>query len=339
MKKPITIFSNFIILLTLLVLIAISVAPALVGFSFHSIISGSMEPEIMTGGLIGLRAIQPEKIRVDDVICFEVEDDRRPICHRVIEIISLNETQYVFQTKGDALATKDNWLVKPEHVLGKVAFDFPFLGYFSSFLKTAWGFSFFVVIPAATIVILELKEYFSPKRPRVRRAQERRKTFLTPANSFVQVGIVITVLIWLTVAGTTQERRLDSFTLNDVQNSEYFRIIKNEGRLPLVICLASSDGAVAFSEAHFWLAPGEEKRVEMHSPNPASLVITRGFLPTLPEGMLFALFSWSIPLSAFAAVFLPMFPILALGWFLLGGVYSVRHDHRERARQMKGRLI
>ena len=338
MKKTVTLISNVLLFMALFVLIVVGLLPSQIGFSFHSIISGSMEPALKTGSVIGLKAANAADIVVDDIICFETDDKSAPVCHRVVEEVLKDGVVY-FRTKGDAVEERDDWLVRPENILGKVVFHLPGMGYFSAFLKTLPGFIVFIALPALVIMLIELKDYMVPKRARVRRAEERRKTFLTPANSFLQVGLVLIVLVWLTVTGTTQKRQLDTYTKVENNPPTYARVIKNEGRLPLIICLFSEYSSLSFSEDYFWLSPGEEKRVEMHSDRPDAMIVTRGFLPTLPASYIYELFTWSVPLSSFAAAFIPIFPILALGWVLLGGFYSSRSDHRERARQMKGRLI
>ena len=338
MKKTVTLISNGLLFLALFVLIVVGLLPSQIGFSFHSIISGSMEPALKTGSVIGLKSANADEIVMDDVICFETDDKSAPVCHRVVGQVIQDGIPY-FQTKGDAVDEMDDWLVKPENILGKVVFHLPGMGYFSAFLKTLPGFAVFIALPALVIILIEFKDFMFPKRARVRRAEERRKTFLTPANSFLQVGLVLIVLVWLTVTGTTQKRRLDSYTKVNDNPTTFARVIKNEGRLPLIICLRSENAVLDFSENYFWLAPGEEKRVEMYSDRPDIMVVTRGFLPTLPADYIYKLFEWSIPLSSFAAAFIPIFPFLMLGWILLGGSYSTRSDHRERARQMKGRLI
>jgi len=342
MKKIINAMGNLLLGAGLVLLIAVSLAPTQLGFSFHSIISSSMDPALKAGGLIGLKTIDPKTINVDDIICFETEDESVPVCHRVINIIQTSQgTGY--QTKGDAVEDMDSWIVSPDRVLGRVVFHLPGIGLLSSLLQTPLGFTLSIVVPAIIIILLEIIKFFSHSRARVRRAQERRKTILTPANTFAQIGLAMIGLIWLTVAGNTQRRPVDSFkeqiNTADRQIVERSRIIYNEGKLPLVICTLSDDKSIEMSEYYFYLKPGEQKKVDISGGSPDSIIITRGFLPLLPGHTLYKLFLWSVPLSAPASAAIPIFPFILIGWFLLGGIYSSRADHRERARQMKGRLI
>ncbi len=342
MRYVLNTLGNILLALGLFLVLALTIAPSSLGISINTIISSSMEPALMAGGVILLEGVSAPEVALEDIICFTTEDSDVPVCHRVIRI-NEGEEGRTFNTKGDALEEEDRWTVRSEDLIGRVTFHIAGVGYLSGWVRSELGFYSLIVLPAVLVGLLEAVRIFRPARARVRRAEERRKTFLTPANNILQIGFVVMAMLWLTVVGNTQERAYHSFEilregteqLPEVRN----RIIKNEGRLPLVICLHATDDQVSFSSDYFWLPPGEERLISMTGGDASTVVTTRGFLPTLPPTWLYSMYQTSIPLSAIIAAMFPLAPFLIAAWFIFGGVYSPREDHRERARQMKGRLI
>ena len=342
MRYTLNMLGNLLLAFGLVFILIIVISPSSLSYSINTIISSSMEPVMKAGGLILLKKIDASEVLADDIICFNVEDNDIPVCHRVIEIIEDQDGQG-FITKGDALEEKDRWIVRPEGVIGRVVTHVAYLGYLSSQIRSPLGYGLLIVTPAVLLVGIEVYEFVRPKTARVRRAEERRKVFLTPASNFLQIGIVVIVILWLTVISNTQAREYGSFpvleeTAQDMPETRS-RIIRNEGRLPLVICFRSDDQGVQFSQEYIWLPVGEEHEVTMTGGREDALITTRGFIPTLPPKWLYNLYMENILLSGVISAVFPLLPLIMLGWFLLGGVYSPREDHRERARQMKGRLI
>lgn len=100
------------------------------------VVSGSMEPAIMTGSLAFIDK-KAHQIAEGDVISFRSGDAL--VTHRVVEI-----TDEGYRTKGDNNKVEDVGIVEEENVEGKVAFNVPGLGYF---LKV-------IALPAGTIATL-----------------------------------------------------------------------------------------------------------------------------------------------------------------------------------------
>ncbi|MDI9643970.1 MAG: signal peptidase I [Candidatus Verstraetearchaeota archaeon] len=137
--------------------------------------SGSMEPNIPTGSLIFVQAVDPEKIvaggsPVGDVVIYVqngtvVRDyflfasyDPLPISHRVINKTLINGTYY-FLTKGDANIYPDqnpwdpeSW-VPEDRILGKVTFSIPYLGYPFLWFKNLWLMSIALIIIIVLILL------------------------------------------------------------------------------------------------------------------------------------------------------------------------------------------
>jgi signal peptidase I len=129
----------------------------LTSLKLASVVSGSMEPAIMTGAKIGIAEVDPASVRIGDIIGFSVPGIDTPVCHRVTEIVE-TETGYGFITKGDANASPDAWVVRPQDVIGKVYFSTSFLLPVSRFVRSPAGFVFFIGLPALILCVLLVKE-------------------------------------------------------------------------------------------------------------------------------------------------------------------------------------
>ncbi|MBC7120190.1 MAG: signal peptidase I [Candidatus Methanosuratus sp.] len=136
--------------------------------------SGSMEPNIPTGSLIFVRAVDPSEIvagppPVGDIVVYiqqgtEITDyfifttyDPLPISHRVIDKTQVGGTYY-FLTKGDANSYPDqspsnplSW-VPEDRIVGKVVFSVPYLGYPFLF-KNTWIVSIVLLIIIVLIAL------------------------------------------------------------------------------------------------------------------------------------------------------------------------------------------
>lgn len=94
-------------------------------FTALAIGSPSMSKAINKGDIIVIDK-KDKNIKVGDVIAFQ--EQGRVIVHRVISI-NENEKSQMYQTKGDANATKDNWKVSDRAVVGKVKLRVRWLGW------------------------------------------------------------------------------------------------------------------------------------------------------------------------------------------------------------------
>jgi signal peptidase len=118
---------------------------------YEPVFSGSMEPAIPVGGIVVIKPVDPETLKIGDIICFKLTEPTS-ITHRIINI-----TDQGFITKGDANEDPDQWIVKKENVIGKVILTVPFVGYLGYFVRTPIGFILLIIIPASIIIILEIR--------------------------------------------------------------------------------------------------------------------------------------------------------------------------------------
>lgn len=338
MEKLIKILSNTVLAVSVLLLLAALVAPSLLGLKLDSILSGSMEPYLSTGDMIAMVKIAPEDVQVGDVIGFNVEGMDTPVCHRVYEVVDI-EQGGGFITKGDANEAPDSWVVKPENLIGRVVFYLPAVGYIAKFIKTPYGFALLLGLPATIILAMELKGLFGTKTVKRGRPKLRQKPSQPPLYLPILGGLVLIGVLWAMMAGGTQEKTLGSFAQRSEEVNQPLyasqRNMQNKGMLPMVICLFSEDKTVSFSENYFRLSPGRQKEITISGNSETSIIKTGWLFPLLPQEALYQLFAWNsrfAPLVAAAAWILPlaMIALLALKAF------PARPKFASRAKYVKG---
>lgn len=115
--------------------------------------SDSMAPSIAAGSVVLVSDVPAADIMEGDVITYQRGGDQ-PITHRVVEI--RDDGQFV--TKGDANEDSDPQPVPTDAVLGEVTFHVPLIGYVIAFAGTDLGLIMLVVIPAALLLVLEVRD-------------------------------------------------------------------------------------------------------------------------------------------------------------------------------------
>ncbi|MBT8224905.1 MAG: signal peptidase I [Dactylosporangium sp.] len=115
---------------------AMYVMPALLGWQFSTVLSGSMEPTLHVGALAVIVPVEAEAVAEGDVITFF--DGTRRVTHRVIEVRGAEGTRS-FATKGDANNAPDAAAVAASSVIGKVRGNIPYVGELALNLRTPVG--------------------------------------------------------------------------------------------------------------------------------------------------------------------------------------------------------
>lgn len=100
-------------------------APAM-GHPVLIIRSASMSPAIPVGAAVLLDSGSTD-LRTGDVVALQL-DNGAVFAHRVTRLVSLGGVPYV-ETKGDANPAVDPALTPLDHVIGRVSFTLPFVGF------------------------------------------------------------------------------------------------------------------------------------------------------------------------------------------------------------------
>lgn len=102
------------------------------GYNEYVVLSGSMEPSIMTGALVFVNT-KDTSATVGDVIAFTIDkeeadtsydSDSTTVTHRIVKVNS----DGTYTTKGDNNETEDTKHIAPEQVIGKYCFNIPEIG-------------------------------------------------------------------------------------------------------------------------------------------------------------------------------------------------------------------
>lgn len=130
------------IVVIFIVLILPLTIPKLFGYEIYGILSESMEPEIMTGSVVYVKEIEPEKVQVNDIITYQMDAKSSVVAtHRVVSVDLENET---YITKGDNNDAVDALPVGFNRLLGKTVFSIPLLGEFSILLHSSNGIAIII---------------------------------------------------------------------------------------------------------------------------------------------------------------------------------------------------
>lgn len=156
MLKKICNLLTMLILVALAILAALLILPTLFGYKSLAVLSGSMEPKYPVGSIVYAKEINPEELKIGDVISYSIGGETL-VTHRVINILS--EEQQII-TKGDANETEDISPVVYSSIVGKVYFYMPYLGYISIYAKTPLGIIAICGILIIMILLIFLPEVF-----------------------------------------------------------------------------------------------------------------------------------------------------------------------------------
>jgi signal peptidase len=155
MKKAANYLGLTIVLLLMVAAMLTYLAPH-VGWRVDAVLSGSMEPQLLTGSLVVTRPVESDAIVVGDVITFRPSTaGGNMITHRVIGIG--HSSPLYFQTKGDANDYPDPFTVPAQNLIGKICFHVPYLGYITEFLKTPFGFVLGLMVPALIVIAVYVR--------------------------------------------------------------------------------------------------------------------------------------------------------------------------------------
>ena len=145
-----------VLVLVILSLLLILVLPVYFQQRAAVVLSPSMEPALPMGALVFAMPVEPEKVRVGDIITFSREEDPDIISsHRVVEVVA-TDGELSFRTKGDANENVDPFPVPADYVIGKVVFHIPrlgrLLGSALSYVRSWPALVLLVAVPSLVIV-------------------------------------------------------------------------------------------------------------------------------------------------------------------------------------------
>ena len=136
-------------------------APYVLGGRSYTVMSGSMEPRIHTGDVVGEERIAPADMRSGDIVTFQdPEKAGRMITHRV-RSVRAQAGIYSVVTKGDANNTVERWTIPASGQLGRVRYRVAHIGHLLVFTRGPSGILMLVVLPALLLGALELRRIWA----------------------------------------------------------------------------------------------------------------------------------------------------------------------------------
>ena len=158
------------ILVTVVVIFAVFLMGSrLVGFQVFNVVSGSMEPTYSVGDLLYVQTVDPDSVKVGDVITFVLNEDLVVATHRVVEVDAENRH---FYTKGDANDTADAAPVHFNNLIGVPVFSIPLLGYVSNYIQNPPG----TYVAIAVVAVLLLAVFLPDLLPKKKSAENKEET-------------------------------------------------------------------------------------------------------------------------------------------------------------------
>ena len=165
-KKVKNIFDTVTTVLVVLVAVfaVFLMGSRMLGMQVFNVISGSMAPTYDVGDLLYVKTVDPDSVKVGDVITFVLNEDLVVATHRVVAVDSENRQ---FTTKGDANNTEDASPVHFNNLIGVPVFSIPMLGYVAAAIQSPPGMYIaigFVVVLLGVVFLPDLLEK-KPKTP------------------------------------------------------------------------------------------------------------------------------------------------------------------------------
>ncbi|WP_051348515.1 signal peptidase I [Peribacillus kribbensis] len=124
--------------------------PTYFGYKPLTVLTNSMQPRINAGDMVLVKEKEGSDVKKGDIITFRISD-KKLITHRVYQV-----TKEGFVTKGDNNNVKDDWVIKPESLLGQVKFILPKAGLIAKFLASPFGFFLFIILPLLLLILIEV---------------------------------------------------------------------------------------------------------------------------------------------------------------------------------------
>ncbi len=124
-----TVLSVLLMLTVVAAALALIVVPKLNDARPLTVLTGSMSPTYPPGDVVVVREVDPERLRVGQVITFQARAEEASVTtHRIVGVQQTSDgPRYV--TRGDANGADDPEPIRPEQVRGAVWYAVPKVGY------------------------------------------------------------------------------------------------------------------------------------------------------------------------------------------------------------------
>lgn len=149
--------SGALLLLVLALAVILIVIPKVAGGMPLTILTSSMEPGLPPGTLIVVRPVNPDDLRIGDVVTYQMQSGRPGvITHRIIAVVSSSDGSRSFTFQGDNNAAPDSEQIREVQIQGRLWYSVPLVGFVNTGVNgpnKSW------VIPVAAGLLLTYSGY------------------------------------------------------------------------------------------------------------------------------------------------------------------------------------
>ena len=165
-------------------LVFLALAPRLVGFQGHVVVSGSMEPRLSPGDVVLTRPVLPQDLEPGQVLLFpDPEGADRLVLHRLVSVDDRGD----LVTRGDANQSNDTTHVPAASVIGAAQLRVPYVGLPAYWRLTGqWGE---LGLLAALLAAATLSTVGRPEGPRGLTSADRLAASPAPDGVVRRVGL------------------------------------------------------------------------------------------------------------------------------------------------------
>ena len=117
----------------------------------------SMEPAILQGSAIVVEPVDPDRLRVGDLVSMRVGPAQAIFTHRIVRLADRGDGLWL-ETKGDANVKPDPVLVPASAVIGRVSLAIPGIGYVIAALSTSSGLALVGGLAGVLLALVMLLE-------------------------------------------------------------------------------------------------------------------------------------------------------------------------------------
>ena len=147
-------FGFLMLIIILLIFFGLMNRNSLFGLKAYVVLSDSMENEFPAGSVVFSTEVNPDELKVGDIITFTRESDGVTVTHKIGKIEMDVRTGYnVYYTYGTVTQEYDDDPVHRNFIQGKYSFHIVGLGYLLDFIKSPAGYIFLILIPFGVLII------------------------------------------------------------------------------------------------------------------------------------------------------------------------------------------
>lgn len=184
----------------------------------YVVVSGSMEPTIMTGSLIVTKPVVVDQLHDGQIVAFtSPQSPKDTIVHRIID----SSDKQKIKTKGDNNNAEDNWELAGENVKGEYVFAIPYLGHAGYFVRKPLGFFLMIFLPALVFVFYQILNIRSAIKEEIDRKVKEKIAGKTIAQKeasekILSIGLIIVGTIAFATQATIKALYTDQATVSGI---------------------------------------------------------------------------------------------------------------------------